>query len=200
MDDFCSVRTQASWNFRKHLARRYSIFVTKFSWKLVISDVHGIAISGTIIQAAIEAQSEMWNQFTQWYLHLFGMNLAQWIPGYSWCYEELLITHNCWLVLCHHFLFRLRPESLGEKDVDSHLDVENTLEPSVRESSATEWRHASVGHGYSLKTSPIVQDGSHHLSSSQQSNSQSCSQDVHLGADDSDHEIEDFDDELLWQN
>ena len=78
-----------------------------FSWKLVISDVHGIAISGTIIRAAIEAQSEMWNQFTQWYPHLFGMKLAQWIPGYSWCYEELLITHNCWLVLCHHFFVQV---------------------------------------------------------------------------------------------
>ena len=111
-------------------------------------------------------------------------------------HEETLITCNCLLVLCHHFLFRLRPECLGEKDVDSHLDVENAPEPSIRESSATEQGHVSVGHSYSLKTSQIVQDGSHHLSSSQH-NSQSCSQDVHMGVDDSDHEIEDFDDELL---
>ena len=112
-------------------------------------------------------------------------------------HEETLISHNCLLVLCHHFLFRLRPECLGEKDVDSHLDVENAPEPSIRESSATEQGHASVGHSYSLKTSQIVQDGSHHLSSSQHNNMQSCSQNVHMGADDSDHEIKDFDDELL---
>ena len=92
-------------------------------------------------------------------------------------------------------LFRLRPESLGEKDVDSHLDVENTPEPSVRESAVQ--GHGPVGHSYSLKTSSMMQDGGHHLSSSQHSNSQSCSQDVHIGANDTDHEIEDFDDELL---
>ena len=93
-------------------------------------------------------------------------------------------------------LFRLRPESLGEKDVDSHLDVENTPEPSVREST-TGQGHAPVGQSYSLKTSSMMQDGGHHLSSSQHSNSQSCSQNVHTEANDTDHEIEDFDDELL---
>lgn len=45
----------------------------------------------------------------------------------------------------------------------------------------------------------MMQDGGHHLSSSQHSNSQSCSQNVHTEANDTDHEIEDFDDELLWQ-
>ena len=95
------------------------------------------------------------------------------------------------------FVYRVRPEALGERDADapSTVDVDNS---SPTESAPRDFTSNSIAVNPSSQTSHS--DGLSQCSSSSgiQLSQQTLSQDVRMGDVDESDDIEDFDDDIIW--
>lgn len=96
-------------------------------------------------------------------------------------------------------IYRIRPETLGERDADAHstLDTDSAGvseamgKVSSHSGSITAISSSEASHGEGLSQSS--------MSSSTNLSQQTLSQDVRMGdVDETDDDIEDFDDDIIW--
>ena len=95
-------------------------------------------------------------------------------------------------------IYRIRPETLGERDAEtpSMLDADSRVSETIEKVSSHSGSITTVSSSQASNGDGLSQSS---MPSSSNRSQQTLSQDVRMGdVDESDDDIEDFDDDILW--